>query len=274
MMSVASRNGSGFSSVDMDDDGSAAGHDVRRGTETRAAMATSPVVLIAAAARLPGLQAQIGFQGGCLPFLDSDALRALEAIQCHRPGVVVLDDQFATTSRGAILIHRVETDPELSIEIRVISGERDDPSPEPAALELLEDMRMPGQPLPADYRGTRAAERFTLRDGVQVHLDGDPATLVDVTSGGAQVVLATGLRPAQRVRRSMSLERRDCRLVAWVVWAAFEPPRGQGSAQYRVGLTFDNSGPDKPEELCAELLVKGCAYRNFKEHDVCHLQAS
>ncbi len=229
-------------------------------------MATSPVVLIAAAARLPVLQARIGFQEGCLTFLDSDALRALEAILCHRPVLVVLDGQFATTSRGAALIHRVQTDPELSTEIRLISGERDDPSPvsEPAALELLEDTRMPGQPLPADYRGTRAAERFTLRDGVQVRLDGDPATLVDLSSGGAQVVLATGLRPAQRVRLSMSLERKDFRLVASVVWAAFDPPRGQGSSQYRVGLTFDNSGPDKPEELCAELLVKGCAYRKSR----------
>lgn len=221
-------------------------------------MATSSAVLIAAAERLPELQARIGFDGVLLPFPDTDALRALEAILEHRAGLVVLDHHFATTSRGAALISRIRTELGRTTEIRVIADEQDDRAlaSEPSSAEASRGRAMPGRPLPADYRGTRTAARFVMRNGVRVQLDGDPATLIDLSQSGAQVVLGTVLRPAQRVRLSMSLEQKIYRFVASVVWAVFEPPRGKTPSRYRVGLKFNDSDPETLDQLCAELAAK------------------
>ena len=154
-------------------------------------------VIVAAPEYLPALQEQDEF-GDALAFSDADALKALEAITRDRPKVIALEQQFAATSRGAALIKRIKADPKLrKCEIRLVSHDGD-------SEEVQQPERAPASPEAApvklDQRGTRRAARVKIVEGVEVLIDGSPATLIDLSVVGAQVISLTILRPNQRVR--------------------------------------------------------------------------
>jgi hypothetical protein len=190
-------------------------------------------VIVAAPEYLAALQEQGEF-GDALAFTDAEALKALEAITRDRPSIIALEQQFAATSRGAALIKRIKADPKLrKCEIRVVShenGSEDITQPEPAA---------PNSETAAarlDQRGTRRAPRVKIVEGVEVLIDGSPATLIDLSVVGAQVISLTILRPNQRVRMVLPDEERPIRFVAGVAWAAFEMPKT--GPRYRAGIEF------------------------------------
>jgi PilZ domain len=193
----------------------------------------SDTVIVAAPEYLPALQEQSDFSDA-LAFSDADALKALEAITRDRPKVIALEKRFSVTSRGAALIKRIKADPKLrKCEIRIVSheGEHDDvqrPVPAPSIVETT--------PIKLDQRGTRRAPRAKIVDGVEVLIDGSPATLIDLSIAGAQVISVTILRPNQRVRMILPDEERPIRCVAGVAWAAFEMPKT--GPRYRAGIEF------------------------------------
>jgi hypothetical protein len=71
-----------------------------------------PVVLIASPECLPALKERENLSD-VLAFTDAEALRALETVTRQRPEVVILERQFAGTSRGAALINLIKADPSL-----------------------------------------------------------------------------------------------------------------------------------------------------------------
>jgi hypothetical protein len=148
--------------------------------------------------------------------------------------VIALEKQFAATSRGAALIKRIKADPKLrKCEIRIVTHEGDSEQvaasdPTPPAAEAA--------PVKLDQRGTRRAPRVKIVDGVEVMIDGSPATLIDLSVVGAQVISPTILRPNQRVRMILPDEERPIRCVAGVAWAAFEMPKS--GPRYRAGIEF------------------------------------
>ena len=91
--------------------------------------------------------------------------------------------------------------PRVSDYLRLVR--RTDP---PAAS----DDAMPGEPLAADYLGTRGARRYRLRPGCQVQVDGNPTTLVELSGSGAKLVGPTVLRLGQ-TRRTRKPARRSAR---------------------------------------------------------------
>jgi hypothetical protein len=204
----------------------------------------SVTVLIAAPEHLALLKERSDL-AGALVFPDTDALQALDTITRQRPSVVALERLFAGTSRGAAFINRIKADPALaSCEIRIVAhdstyssvstrkpGEAAAPAAAPAAVA-----EPPRAPAPLDQRGTRRAPRFKIVDNVEVIVDGNPATLIDVSVVGAQVLSATTLRPNQRLRMSLPDATRPIRFNAGVAWAAFEMPKG--GPRYRAGIEF------------------------------------
>jgi CHASE2 domain-containing sensor protein len=189
-------------------------------------------VIVAAPDHLPALQEQEDL-GDALAFSDADALKALEAITRERPKVIALERLFASTSRGTALIKRIKADPKLrTCEIRIVSheGESEEMPPAEAAPQA------PAAPVKLDQRGTRRAPRVKIVDGVEVLIDGSPATLVDLSIAGAQVVSLTILKPNQRVRMVLPDDERPIRCVAGVAWAAFEMPKS--GPRYRAGIEF------------------------------------
>ena len=187
--------------------------------------------MIAAAALLPGLKERAGtLDGELLTFTDADALAAFRTIVERRPQVVALERMFAVTPRGAALINRIKADPTLrEAEIRVMAHDGDYTRVVPRTAPLA----APG----LDQRGTRRAPRFRIAGEMGVHLDGNPATLVDLSTVGAQVISPTILKPKQRVRVALTDDHGTMRFNAAIAWAFFEIPANH-APHYRAGVDF------------------------------------
>ena len=95
-----------------------------------------------------------------------------------------------------------------------------------------------------DWRGTRRAPRFKIQEGVEVTIDGNSATLMDLSIIGAMVLSPTALKPNQRIRMSLPQDPRPIRFSAGVAWAAFEMPKGRPAPQYRAGIEFFDADAD------------------------------
>ena len=119
-----------------------------------------------------------------------------------------LERTFAATPRGAALINRIKADPTLSgSAIRVVSYDaiRASSASSGGQRRRPEPIRMTRrrQPLPRPARtrsisGARAAApRYAIAGAVDVIVDGNRATLVDLSTVGAQVLSATVLKPNQ-----------------------------------------------------------------------------
>ena len=213
----------------------------------------SATVLIASPEHLPALKDRNDL-GETIAFADTDALRALDVITRQRPDVVALERVFAATSRGAALINRIKADPALAAcEIRIVAHDSSYARVSPrrageagqgagaAAPALAVADAPPPTVTPLDQRGTRRAPRFRIVDGVEVQIDGNPASLVDLSLVGAQVVSPTILKPNQRVRIALADATRPIRFSAAVAWASYEIPKG--ATRYRAGIEFFDADP-------------------------------
>ena len=212
------------------------------------------IVLIAAPEHLQTLMERDDFSGA-QAFPAQDALRALEVITRKRPDVVALERMFAATTRGAALINRIKADPKLSAcEIRIVAHDSEysrmpSAAPAPAADASAVAVAAPAPATaPLDQRGTRRAPRVRIVDGVEVVIDGNVATLVDLSVVGAQVVSPTILRPNQRVRISMGEGTKSLRFSAAVAWASFE--LAATGPRYRAGLEFFDADAEAVQQFC------------------------
>lgn len=226
-------------------------------------MPASCMVIIGARSVLAPLEGRAGGGFDVLAFGDDETPRALDAITEKRPAVVALERVFAATSRGAALITRIKADPALAaVEIRVVAHDTDymrvsrranqsvDPPALVAASQPADAVALVTPALPLDYRGTRRAPRVTVTGPVEVLLDGNPATLIDLSSVGAQVLSPTILRPNQRVRVALPDEVGLVRFNATVAWASFELGRGNAPPRYRAGIEFSDANPQAVEAFC------------------------
>lgn len=214
-----------------------------------------PAVVIAASNLMGPLCKHLTGEGELITFADSEPIQALQAILDRRPGVIVLERLFAATPRGAALINRIKTDPNLTgCQVRVMSHTGDytrqiaravaaAPSgasmPEPVAAAVgVEDETVEQAPRPLDWQGTRRAPRSRMREGVEIQLDGNAVTLVDLSAVGAQVVSPTILRPNQKVRVLIPQDEAFVRGRGSIAWARFELPKPSAPPVYRAGVEF------------------------------------
>jgi hypothetical protein len=237
---------------------------------------SAPAVIIAALNLTPSLCERLGDEGELLTFADTEPIQALQTILEQRPRLIVLERLFAATPRGAALINRIKTDPQVSqAEIRVMShtgdytrvvsrgsGAVEAPSEvgvaapaaavsaEPIAHEAPVATAEPPRQL--DWHGTRRAARYRIRQGVEIQLDGNPASLVDLSVMGAQVISATILRPNQRVRISVPTDEFVMRFRGAVAWAKFELPKPTEPPRYRAGVEFADADAEAMDDYCTK----------------------
>ena len=222
---------------------------------------SAAALVIAAENLMPALRERVEVEGEILTFADSEPIQALQAIMDERPGLVVLERLFAATPRGAALINRIKSDPQLShSEVRVMSHTGDysrqvvkptTSMPAPAlpssdsetATEATRSLVATQEaPKTLDWHGTRRAPRFRVRAGVEVHLDGNPAAVIDLSTVGAQVISPTVLRPNQKVRITIPIDDLTMRFRGAIAWAKFELPKAPvQSPQYRAGVEFTDA---------------------------------
>ena len=228
-------------------------------------------MVVAASNLMPSLRQRLSSEGELLPFADTEPIQALQAILEHRPRLIVLERLFAATPRGAALINRIKTDPQLATaEVRVMSHTGDymrqlakpgAPAPPDASVisaVSASPARSAVVPAPTeevprqlDWRGTRRAPRHRLRSGVEIQLDGNPAQVVDLSSVGAQVLSMTILRPNQRVRVSIPSDDFVMRFRGTIAWAKFELPKPTEPPRYRAGVEFADADVMAMNEFCA-----------------------
>lgn len=228
-------------------------------------MMPSAALIIAAQNLMPALRERVEVAGDVLTFADTEPIQALQAMMEHRPPLIVLERLFAATPRGAALINRIKSDPQLAtVEVRVMSHTGDytrqvvKPMPQPAhAATAAAGAGSPAPvataetPRPLDWHGTRRAARTRVREGVEMQLDGNPATVVDLSVVGAQVVSSTVLRPNQKVRISLPFDEFVMRFRGAIAWAKFELPRDGGRGpQYRAGVEFTDGDSAALENFC------------------------
>src|SRR5512132_1618078 len=236
-----------------------------------------PAVVIAATNLMPALQERLSGEGELLGFADTEPIQALQAILQHRPSLIVLERLFAATPRGAALINRIKTDPQLAnAEVRVMSHTGDytrqvakpqkpePPPPEPpashapghsssAAATAPSPAVVETAPRPLDWHGTRRAQRYRVRQGVEIQVDGNPASVVDISVVGVQVLSATILRPNQKVRISIPNDEFVMRFRGSIAWAKFELPKPTEAPRYRAGVEFADADAEALEEFCAKV---------------------
>ena len=163
-------------------------------------------VLIAPVEHLDGLQDQRGLEGARV-FADTDAHLAMDVITSERPQVIALERVFATSRRGVALMNRIKGDPALANSVvRIVHS--------------------------------RKAPRFRVPKEMQVIIDGNPASVIDISMAGAQVVSTMSLRPNQRIRISLEGDQ-GLRFNAAVAWATFELPAD--GPRYRAGIQFQDA---------------------------------
>jgi hypothetical protein len=240
-------------------------------------MSTPCTVIIGALELLDALKQSAGSGGEVLSFSDNEPLKAIEAITTRKPEVISLERLFAATSRGAALINRIKADPALSAsEIRVVSVDGTyrvsprrttassppsaaatppSPSPPPSSpppvaevvsMEAVEIVEAAAPPPPAanlDYRGTRRAPRFRMAEGTEAQVEGALATVVDLSTYGAQILSPIPLKPQQKIRMVLADDLGMVKFAATVAWAFFEIPKGV--SRYRAGIEFSKDAESK-----------------------------
>jgi hypothetical protein len=206
----------------------------------------SSIVVIGPSEALPALQERLDSGVELHAFTDAEALEALDHIIRTKPRIIALETEFSSTSRGTALINRIKDDPSLTgCEVRVVAH---DP-----ALNRVAVRRSSGQAVvaavavedpqkPLDQTGTRRATRVTVREGVEVLVDGNVATLIDISVVGVQVLSPKVLRPNQRVRLSLPDGKTTIRCSGSIAWAAFEMPKGL-PPRYRAGIELTSADP-------------------------------
>ena len=214
----------------------------------------SCVVVVAASNLMPSLSDHLADEGEVLTFADTEPIQALQAILQKKPDLIVLERLFAATPRGAALVNRIKTDSELAnAEVRVMSHSGDyvrtvvkpsvvEAATPAAALAGAGIVTPTSMAVPErrqlDWHGTRRAPRIRIRPGVDIQLDGNPASVVDLSTWGAQVLSSTILRPNQKVRVSIPNDEFVMRFRGAVAWAKFELPQATSPPRYRAGVEF------------------------------------
>jgi hypothetical protein len=179
-----------------------------------------------------------------LVFDEGEVCQAVEHMVRQRPRVVALPEKFALSPRGTALAHRIAVDAQLAgTQVLMIDG---------AGLAVPIPAGAKPTWLPLDVAGTRRVPRIPMRPGLDVQIDGATASLVDLSTMGAQVVSTTVLKPRQRVRVVLSVDPYLIRAAGTVAWALFEIPKGGQAPHYRAGLEFSSADPAPLLQFCLE----------------------
>ncbi|HEY7171687.1 MAG TPA: PilZ domain-containing protein [Vicinamibacterales bacterium] len=207
------------------------------------ATSSSVVVIVSGSDGAVSLRRRLPAGAPVAVFADSEALHASDVVHASRPKLLLLDPQFVRTPRGAALVADVrDTSQAVTTEVRVLT--RDDFELDtPAFLAtLLKGSRA------IDQWGTRATPRFAVRGETAAVVNGQPSELVDVSTGGAQVIAPVRLAPGQPVRIVIADQEGEIGCRGDVVWCVVVP--AAGLMKYRAGIAFQQADVEALEALC------------------------
>jgi predicted SAM-dependent methyltransferase len=94
-----------------------------------------------------------------------------------------------------------------------------------------------------------------VRPGVEIQVDGNPASVVDLSIVGVQVLSSTILRPNQKVRISIPNEEFVMRFRGAIAWAKFELPKPNDAPRYRAGVDFADADAAALDEYVVKIKI-------------------
>jgi hypothetical protein len=204
---------------------------------------SSVVVIVSGADGAVSLRKRLAAGAALAVFAVSEALHASDVVHASPPKMLLLDPHFVRTPRGAALVADVrDTRHPVTTEVRVLT--RDDLALDtPAFLaSLVKGSRA------IDEWGTRAVPRFAVRGEMTAVVNGQPSELLDLSTGGAQVIAPVRLAPGQPVRLVIADAEGETRCRGQVAWCSVVPSRGL--VQYRAGIAFEQADTTMLEALC------------------------
>jgi len=143
------------------------------------------------------------------------------------------------------------------------------PPSTPAAgptLTSVPAISAPKKPLQFSERA-RDAKRVRIRRGIHVSVDGVIGELVDLSLGGAQVLLTQAVRPNQLVRLTIPRVEGQVNCRGRVVWATYEQPATSLSV-YRTGVKFTESDATVLEKVMNDFGEKPVFIQSRSSSDV------
>lgn len=212
-------------------------------------MTVPSVVTILRSEHAAALRTRLKSDPTILVFMESEVLRALEAIKARRPKVLVLDSACVATSRGAMLVAQMKRDPGLrGVDLRVMNPDEDKlPLGRTKRVAAIEAMLLKSSQ-PLDHCGTRRSVRWDVNGGLEILVNGKTGHLVNLSSTGAQILVAAPVRPLEMLRLTVLDGTRDTRLRARVAWCAAETAASR--MRYRAGIEFIDLNPELIDLLC------------------------
>ncbi len=210
-------------------------------------------VVIARPGLAQALRERFALDGSVVIFDDSNIDRALDVITERAPTVVAFDREVVSMRRGAALIDRLKTSPRLAASsLRVLSHDGADMPvllKRPAMTSADVGIATASQPL--ELVDSRRARRVLIREGLEVFVNGDSTSLVNLSLFGAQVLSSVALLPNRLVRVALR-EEWASRFSAAIAWSVFERPRTGAEPVYRAGLEFRDADPCMMQEYCVQ----------------------
>jgi hypothetical protein len=178
----------------------------------------------------------------------TNVAHALEMIEQAQPQLVVVEQALAGTERGQELMEHLHNERSLrGLDISLLPASGADALLSTGPGEVDPQQWLTGLARPLPPRPVRSATRMAARAEEHVMVDGNRATLLDLSATGAQVRSLVALRPNQHVRVVLS-ERGSIRSAGVIVWSKLE----QGKPlRYRAGVAFTSPIQElapKPEE--------------------------
>ncbi|HEX7280846.1 MAG TPA: PilZ domain-containing protein [Vicinamibacterales bacterium] len=213
-------------------------------------MAVATSIVIVRPEHLGSIKKRLSEADFVAVFSETEWLSVQDSVLARPPEVLIMQNAFAATSRGATLVSALKAKPrEHGTALRVFI-EDDVKAPMilaqadvPAIDALLETSR------PLDRAGTRQAARYPM-NRLRLTVNGDPAELIDLSISGAQVQAASRMRPLKVARVTLFDERAETKLQGTVAWAIAVPDKG--AIMYRAGIEFVNPDQKKLAAYCAK----------------------
>jgi len=211
--------------------------------------------VIADASRMAAIKTGVQLPGRVMYFTSGNTGAAIQSIRAYRPNLVAIDVVFAETPAGSAFADSIEQIGS-SIAVRIIvrqdgkwataPRQKSTPSepiaatqstvvaPQPEIVAAVPVVDIP----PAN---TRRAPRFKVRSPLEAFVEGGRATLVNLSSHGAQIISVPSLRPNQKIKVGLADSDDTLNLIAVIAWSSFEMTASAPEPFYRVGLEFDSA---------------------------------
>jgi len=222
-------------------------------------------VIVADANRIQAIRNGVQLPGRVLQFTSGNTGSAMESIRAYRPKLVAIDAVFAESPAGIAFADRVDEIGGIAVRLILRHDGRWTTTARAPKPDATESATAPTIVVPkvaaAPVANTRRAPRFRVRSPLEAIVESAPATLIDLSIHGAQLISLPALRPNQRIKVGLADTGDMLNVMALVAWSCFERTDSSPDPFYRVGLEFTDAAQKTIEayrvRYCAEQPIPG-----------------